>query len=596
MLRSALDDPLTFAREADRPLCIDEVQRGGDALVRAIKVVVDERWDPGQFVLSGSTRFLRVPTLSESLAGRAGFIELWPLSAAERAQVDANIVDDVFLDAVLGPGWCVAVDTPRTARCRRRRRLPGAVAPAAFRSEGWYDSYVRTIAQRDIRELSRVQHAGLLPALLRLVAARSGSTLVHRDLAAALGNLSPDTVRNYLAHLEMVFLIGYARPWSTNLTAKIAKTPKAYITDSGLAANLLGVTVDALYRPGHPALGPLVETFVFDELTTAASIAGTPAVIHHLRDRDGREIDFVLEERDGRLVAIEVKASAPHRAMLPATCIPWAALRLPTSRRARALSWIVGCLVMLGLIAVAGTVLAPAADATDLLARRRPPSLRHPFGTDWLGRDMLARTVVGLRLSLAIGIAAAAVSAVIALTLGALAGALGSRVDATVGWLVDPFLALPHLVLLILVAFAAGRGVRGVVIAVALTHWPSLTRVLRGEARRVAASDYVAVAAALGRSDWWIARRHLVPHSLVGTVLLVPHAILHEAALSFLGLGLSPHAPAVGVILSDAMRYLSSGAWWLALLPGVALLVVVKAVDVIGEHVRALVDPRSVHE
>jgi peptide/nickel transport system permease protein len=275
-------------------------------------------------------------------------------------------------------------------------------------------------------------------------------------------------------------------------------------------------------------------------------------------------------------------------------------LRRPTSRRARALAWIAGSVALLVAIAVAGTVLAPAADATDLLARRQPPSLDHPFGTDWLGRDMLARTLVGLRLSLAVGIAAASVSAVLALALGALAGALGSRVDAAVGWLVDLFLALPHLVLLILVAFAAGGGVGGVVLAVALTHWPSLTRVLRGEARRVATSDYVAVASALGRGNWWIARRHLtrhlVPHFLVGMVLLFPHAILHEAALSFLGLGLSPHAPAVGVILSDAMRYLSAGAWWLALLPGVALLLVVKAIDVIGEHLRALADPRSVHE
>lgn len=281
---------------------------------------------------------------------------------------------------------------------------------------------------------------------------------------------------------------------------------------------------------------------------------------------------------------------------------PWAASmpRGRMSRRARTMAWLCAAAVLLVAIVVAGTVLQDQAARTDLLARRQPPSMAHLFGTDWLGRDMLARTLVGLRLSMAVGAIAAGVSAVVALLLGAAAGALGRRTDQAVSWLVDLFLALPHLVLLILVAFAAGRGVRGVVIAVALTHWPSLTRLLRAESRRVAQSDYVAAAGALGHSDWQVVRthlwRHLLPHFLVGMVLLFPHAILHEAALSFLGLGLSPHAPAVGIILSDAMRYLSAGAWWLALLPGIALLVVVKAVDVIGEHLRALLDPRSVHE
>lgn len=281
---------------------------------------------------------------------------------------------------------------------------------------------------------------------------------------------------------------------------------------------------------------------------------------------------------------------------------PQGTVAVPTrmSRRTRAMLWLAASAVLLVAIIAAGTLLQDRAAATDLLARRRPPSTVHPFGTDWLGRDMLARTLVGLRLSLAVGAVAAAVSAVVALVLGTAAGALGRWTDRAVSWVTDLFLALPHLVLLILVAFAAGRGARGVIIAVAATHWPSLTRLLRGEARRVAQSDYVAVAGALGHSGWWVARahmwRHLVPHFLVGMVLLFPHAILHEAALSFLGLGLSPHAPAVGIILSDAMRYLSAGAWWLALLPGVALLVVVKTVDVIGEHMRALIDPRSVHE
>ncbi len=269
-------------------------------------------------------------------------------------------------------------------------------------------------------------------------------------------------------------------------------------------------------------------------------------------------------------------------------------------RRARTLITLGVLACLLVAIVVAGSLLGDAAARPDLLARRQPPSLAHPFGTDWLGRDLLARTVVGLRLSLLIGGLAAAASAAIALLLGALAGAIGRRVDTAVGWLVDLFLALPHLVLLILVAVAVGRGLHGVIIAVGLTHWPALTRLLRGEARRVMRSDYAQLATRLGHDGWWVARRHLwrhlLPHASVGLVLLFPHAILHEAALSFLGFGLPPDAPAIGIILADSMRELSAGAWWLALLPGLALLAMVKTIDVLGEQLRALTDPRSVHE
>lgn len=272
---------------------------------------------------------------------------------------------------------------------------------------------------------------------------------------------------------------------------------------------------------------------------------------------------------------------------------------LGADRRRRALATATIVAAGLAAILVAGTLLGDVAGRIDLLARRQPPSLAHPFGTDWLGRDLLARTLVGLRLSLIVGTVAAAVSAAIALLLASVAGALGRWADMAVAWLVDLFLAVPHLVLLILVAFAAGRGLRGVVVAVALTHWPALTRLLRAEARRVMSSDYVAVAGKLGRSGWQVARghvlRHLVPQFSVGLVLLFPHAVLHEAALSFLGFGLPPDSPAVGILLADAMRELSGGAWWLALLPGLALLAMVKSVDVLGEQLRALTDPRSAH-
>jgi peptide/nickel transport system permease protein len=276
-----------------------------------------------------------------------------------------------------------------------------------------------------------------------------------------------------------------------------------------------------------------------------------------------------------------------------------AAAALPDRRR-RAILTALAMAGSLVVVLVAGTLLGEAAETSDLAARNQTPSLAHPFGTDWLGRDMLARTLAGLRLSLLLGALAATASALIALLLGSASGAFGRRTDTVVSGLIDLFLALPHLVLLILIAFAAGGGLGGVIIAVAVTHWPSLARVLRAESRRVAASPYVTVARRLGRTDRQIAREHLLPHLLpqfsVGLILLFPHAILHEAALSFLGLGLPPHEPAIGILLADSMRYLSVGIWWLAVLPGLALLLVVKAVDVLGEQLRMLTDPRSAHE
>lgn len=157
-----------------------------------------------------------------------------------------------------------------------------------------------------------------------------------------------------------------------------------------------------------------------------------------------------------------------------------------------------------------------------------------------------------------------------------------------------------HLVTLLLIAFVLGGGAKGVIVGVALTHWPSLSRIIRAEVMQVRSAAYVTVSRNLGKTRWWIATRHMLPHLLpqllVGLILIVPHAILHEAAITFVGMGLSPHEPAIGIILSESMRYLSSGLWWLALFPGLCLLVLVRAFAMLGESLQRLVDPRRAHE
>jgi len=238
--------------------------------------------------------------------------------------------------------------------------------------------------------------------------------------------------------------------------------------------------------------------------------------------------------------------------------------------------------------------------STKLTARNLAPSLQHWFGTDWLGRDMLTRTVKGLTLSIGVGLIAATISGLIAAALGLMAATLGQWVDRAVTWLIDLCLSVPHLVLLLLISFVLGGGTKGVIVAVALSHWPSLARLMRAEILALKSSQYVLISKQMGRSSWWIATRHMLPHLLpqfiVGTLLLFPHAILHEAAITFLGMGLSPHQPAIGIILSESMKYLSTGMWWLALFPGLCLFLIVRAFDRLARNLVKLITPESIRQ
>lgn len=244
-------------------------------------------------------------------------------------------------------------------------------------------------------------------------------------------------------------------------------------------------------------------------------------------------------------------------------------------------------------IAVAGRALADAATATDFAQKNLAPSLAHPFGTDWMGRDMLCRTLAGLSTSVLVGVASAAVSSVVAIVLAVASAFGGRRLDAAIEWLTDLVMGIPHLILLILVSYALGRGTLGVLVGVSLTHWPSLSRVLRAEMLQVSAQPFMACSRALGVSRLRLAVTHLVPHVLpqylIGLVLLFPHAVLHEASITFLGFGLSPEEPAIGVILSEALTYLTADAWWLAVFPGLALLAVVLLFDMVCRTIASAV-------
>lgn len=258
-----------------------------------------------------------------------------------------------------------------------------------------------------------------------------------------------------------------------------------------------------------------------------------------------------------------------------------------------------GAALFLIVIAILGALLSEEALVTDFSRKDLAPCLSYPFGTDWMGRDMLVRTLTGLSMSIRLGLLAAGISSVIALGLGIASATMGRAVDAVITWVIDLVMGIPHILLLILISYACGKGFRGVVIGVSLTHWTSLARLIRGEVLQLKEAQYIQIVRRLGVSRWKIAWKHMMPHLLpqflVGVILLFPHAILHEASITFLGFGLPPEQPAVGIILSESMKYLAMGKWWLAVFPGLLLVLTVVLFDVAGESLRKLLDPGSAH-
>lgn len=263
-----------------------------------------------------------------------------------------------------------------------------------------------------------------------------------------------------------------------------------------------------------------------------------------------------------------------------------------------------GLLLFAGLflagIAIAGVLCRDASMVTDFSRKNLAPCLQYPFGTDWLGRNMFYRTLTGLSMSIFIGMGAAGVSTVIAILLGTGAAILGRKTDSVICFVIDMIMGIPHILLLLLISYACGKGLKGVVIGVALTHWTSLARLIRSEVLQLKESEYILIAQKLGHSKWEIAKKHMLPHLLpqflVGLVLMFPHAILHESSVTFLGFGLSMEQPAIGIILSESMKYLIMGKWWLALFPGIMLVLTVVLFDLGGTSLRKIMDPNSVHE
>ena len=311
-LRASRLDPAGFLAGAARPLFLDEFQRGGDPLLLALKVLLDEATGRGVLALAGSTRFLSEPRLSESLAGRVRFVDLWPLTQSE---IDAR-GPGTFVDAVFaGPEAVMDLHPERTSRPEVFERVcrggfPEAVLLTDHRDrQEFFEDWTRTTTGRDVREIAQIGTGVDLARLCELLAALTATIVNQVELARDLG-VTPQSARRYLDLLGTVYLHHQVPAWSRNLTAKVSHRPKLHLIDSGLAAALVGVDPDHLARPVAPAAGPLLETFVVGELAAQLTWAETNARLYHWRDRSGAEVDAVLERKDGLVTAIEVKASA----------------------------------------------------------------------------------------------------------------------------------------------------------------------------------------------------------------------------------------------------------------------------------------------
>ncbi|WP_203982060.1 ATP-binding protein [Sphaerisporangium rufum] len=303
-------DPVAFIAGGARPMMIDEIQRGGDDLILAIKAAVDRQGGRGQFVLAGSTRFLSTPSLSESLAGRAGILEVWPFAQEELAGSGKSFLVTAFEDPeTLRTSVLAAYGRQDYFELICRGSYPEAVAlRSEFTRDQWYRAYVQSIIDTDVREMARIDEPSSLRRLLGLAAA---STVQEPNMAKIGSDLQlhRGTVARYLGLLETVFLVRQIPAWSRNLVARAVRRPKVHVTDTGLAAHLIGVDPDGLAARVSPARGPLVESFIVNEIAKQATWAPFRVGLHHWRVSQGAEVDLVLERNNGRIVGVEAKAT-----------------------------------------------------------------------------------------------------------------------------------------------------------------------------------------------------------------------------------------------------------------------------------------------
>jgi len=310
VLAVALEDPVGFLGSLPPRVAIDEFQRGGPALLLALKMRLDAGRERGQYVLAGSTRFLTMKRVGETLTGRVGVVELLPLSAGELRGRFESFVERAFAGQLIDAA-CEPIHRREYAAAIATGGFPElALGPstARFRSR-WCESYLRTVtAVANVEQVADIRRPEIFGDMLGQLAARSACELVVADLGRELGT-SHLLVTSYLDVLATLYLVRLVPAWTTSHTNRSKRRPVGHLIDTALAAHLLGQSIDDLARIDSRWFGPLLESYVVGEIAKQAGWSERTVSLGHYRDRDQREVDLVLE-RGRDVVAVEVKATA----------------------------------------------------------------------------------------------------------------------------------------------------------------------------------------------------------------------------------------------------------------------------------------------
>lgn len=300
----AITDPGFFVESFTGSGFIDEVQRAPEIFL-AIKASVDRDRRPGRFLMTGSSNILALPKLADSLAGRIAIVDLLPFSQLEVEGGKSNLIERLFSDERIefrGDG------VPDLNERLVRGGFPEAsMRASAVRRDAWFADYVRSLLDRDVRDLSNIENLTQMPRILNLLATRAGTTLNIVSFARDTG-LSNTTMHRYLDLLKAVFLLHTVPAWSNNRGTRLTKAPKAFLVDTGLLCYLDNITLSTL-RSDRSRIGPVLENFVAMELKKLIGTSELRPTLYHLRTVHQKEVDFVLEARGGGVVGIEVKAA-----------------------------------------------------------------------------------------------------------------------------------------------------------------------------------------------------------------------------------------------------------------------------------------------
>jgi uncharacterized protein len=305
LLRLAKSDPITFLSQLGDRNALDEIQRAPE-LMLPLKKVIDESRTTKRFLLIGSANILTLPKLSESLAGRMEIHTLWPLSQGEIRGTKEQFIDFAFSNEEPKAPPPFSQDEYLAAAVMGG--YPEALAQmGAGRGPEWFKSYLQTILQRDIQDISRIEGLAELPNLLELIASRAGNLINFADLSRVT-KLNAMTLKRYYTLLEMVFLVVEVPAWGGSHEKRLVKSPKVFINDSGLLCFLKGLSREALVRD-RGNFGSVLENFAVMELKKQTGWAKLAANVMHFRNNKGDEVDVVLEAADKRIAGVEIKAS-----------------------------------------------------------------------------------------------------------------------------------------------------------------------------------------------------------------------------------------------------------------------------------------------